>query len=261
MQKAHHGVLKGRCPWVYLVKKISKYHKICQSNGFSNFGYWNYEIFGRTLYIIKYSKIRFVGLQKGVNTSFWSPKVEPKPGKHFPPCNIQNFKKYFALKTFFGRLSEEISVLESEGVVDEGAGSNPVNEVHVVAQTLLHPVHRSDGVEPPEPATPGQVPPDADRLQVLQGLQVGLGQPGVVQALVGRQSILGFDLEQVLDAVDGLRWDLLELRLTEATVDQKCSCYSSLGPVGISGPERRQAYGRNDIVLFSCLLLNSLHLI
>ena len=98
-----------------------------------------------------------------------------------------------------------MSVLESEGVVDEGTGSNPVDEVRVVSQTFLHPVHRADGVEPPEPAPPGQVSPDAQRLQVLEGLQVRLGQPGMVQTLVGCHSILGLDLEQVLDAVDGLR--------------------------------------------------------
>ena len=34
------------------------------------------------------------------------------------------------------------------------------------------PVHSSDGIEPPEPASPGQVTPDPDCLQVFKGLQI-----------------------------------------------------------------------------------------
>jgi hypothetical protein len=70
----------------------------------------------------------------------------------------------------------------------------------------LHPVHGLDRVEPALPAPPGQVLPDPGRLQVLESVKVGGGEPGVLEALRGRQPVLGADDQQLLD-LEPILWN------------------------------------------------------
>ena len=77
-----------------------------------------------------------------------------------------------------------------------------------------HPVHGLDGVEPALPPAAGQILADPDRLQVFQGVQVGGGEPAVLQALVGGEPAPRVHVQQSRDAIDGRRRNVLNITFT-----------------------------------------------
>ena len=86
-----------------------------------------------------------------------------------------------------------------------------------------HPVHRFDGVEPTLPAPASQVLPDPGCFQILEGVEVGGGQPRVLQALRGGDAMFRVYHQELLDEVDGFLGHGAKRFLVEIAVDQLAS--------------------------------------
>ncbi len=81
-----------------------------------------------------------------------------------------------------------------------------------------HPVHGLDGVVPSMPAPPGQILSNQGRLQTLDLVQVGRGQPLMWQTFLGCHSLADVQGQQFGNAIDGCGRDVIELGLVKATI-------------------------------------------
>ena len=102
----------------------------------------------------------------------------------------------------------------------------------------LHPIHGFDRVKPALPSPLGQVLAHPRGLQSLERVQIGAGEPRMLETLRGRQPATSVGLQQPLDAVQSRLRNVFEVRMFEVI---NAADDSTLSPVLGSGPKGAEA--------------------